>query len=211
MEAVNLISPWSEVGESQVKVRLCRRTGRPLSVRLELSWSWQERGLLMLGRGEVKLPTRLAFPSLCSAPRACSRNESKLSVGLVVTMWTARILSGQHWGCQCQTFTLVFPVSPVLIKVHDDLKGWISLARSPRSIKEPTVLPLLPGDPWGLPILLHVDWLQGVAGGEVVPWYHDLSRGERRDMNLLTSGQARPQSHQPQSRERGTPSTSCLR
>ena len=94
IEAVNLISPWSELGESQVKVMFCRRTGRPLSVRLELSWSWQERGLLMLGRGDMKLPTRLAFPSLCSAPRACSRNESKLSVGLVVTRWTARIRSG---------------------------------------------------------------------------------------------------------------------
>ena len=92
-EAVNLISPWSELGESQVKVRFCRMTGRPLSVRLELSLSWQARGRLMLGRGDMKLPTRLAFPSLCSAPRACRRNESKLSVGRVVTRWTARILS----------------------------------------------------------------------------------------------------------------------
>ena len=82
------MSPWSELGESQVKVRFCRRTGRPLSVRLELSWSWQERGLLMLGRGDMKVPTRLAFPSSLSAPLACSRKESKLSEGFVVTMRT---------------------------------------------------------------------------------------------------------------------------
>ena len=174
MEAVNLISPWSELGESQVKVRLCSSTGRPLSVRLELSWSWQARGLLMLGRGDMKLPTRLALPSLCSAPLACSRKESKLSDGLVVRRWTASILSGAH-SLLSHIFTLVFPVSPVLIKVHDDLKGWISLARSPRSIKEPTVLLLLHGDPRGLPVLLHVDWLQGVTGGEVVPSYYHLS------------------------------------
>ena len=90
---MNLISPWSELGESQVKVRFCSSTGRPLSVRLELGRSWQERGLLMLGRGDMKLPTRLALPSLCSPPRACRRNESKLSAGLVVMMCTASIMS----------------------------------------------------------------------------------------------------------------------
>ena len=87
---MNLISPWSELGESQVKVRFCSRTGRPLSVRLEPGRSWQCRALLMEGRGGRKVPTRLALPSLCSAPRACSRNESKLSAGLLVMMWTAR-------------------------------------------------------------------------------------------------------------------------
>ena len=172
-----------------------------MSVRLEPSRSWQERGLLMLGRGDMKVPTRLALPSLCSAPRACSRNESKLSAGLLVMMWTARMLSGRL-STTAHIFTSISPVPSVLIKVHDDLKGWISLARSPRSFKEATVL-LLPllllhGDPRGLPVLLHVDRLEGVAGGEVVPWYHRLSRGVRGDINLLTSAQARPQFHQPQ-------------
>ena len=89
-------------------------------------------------------------------------------------------------------FTLIFPVSPVLLKVHDDLKGWISLARSPRSIKELNVLLiLLHGDPRGLPVLLHVDWLQGVTGGEVVPSYHPLCRPETTDTSYLRTGSPR--------------------
>ena len=84
-------------------------------------------------------------------------------------------------------FTLVFPVPPVLLKVYDDLKGWISLARSPRSIKELHVLLLIiiPGDPRGLPVLLHVDWLQGVTGGEVVPSYDHLCRPESETRNTF--------------------------
>ena len=87
-ERVNLICPWSEEGESQVKVRFLSWTGRPLSVTLDPGWSRQERDLLMLGRGDMKVPTRLAFPSSLSAPLACSRKESKLSEGFVVTMRT---------------------------------------------------------------------------------------------------------------------------
>lgn len=162
-----------------------------MSVRLELSWSWQERGLLMLGRGDMKVPTRLAFPSLCSAPRACRRNESKLSDGLLVIRWTARVLSGETLSHYGSLLTLIFPIPSVLIKVHDDLEGWISLARSPRIVKQATVLLLLllHGDAWGLPVLLHVDWLEGVAGGEVVPWYCHLSRGGgRHEPSYLRTG-----------------------
>ena len=55
-------------------------------MRLELGCSRQDRGLLMLGRGEMKVPTKLALPSNLSAPLAWRRKESKLSEGIVVIM-----------------------------------------------------------------------------------------------------------------------------
>ena len=69
-----------------------------------------------------------------------------------------------------QFSAFISPVTAVLIKVHLYLEGRNSLAGSPGTVKKRVLLTLpgVGGELAALPVLLHVDGLQGVAGGLVV-------------------------------------------
>ena len=69
--------------------------------------------------------------------------------------------------------TCILPVPPVLIKVNLNLERRVPQPRSPGSIKETSVILIIIIDSVdhlpSLPVLVHVDRLQSVAGGQVVP------------------------------------------
>ena len=167
---MNLICPKSWFGESQSKMSSLSCTGRPLSVTLESRLLRQARDSAIPGSGERKEPTRVALPSGAWAARACRRNESKF--------WfcNATMRTEENWCwiiCLSDLGsppTFVSSVAPVLVEVHLYLEGRNSLEGPLWRVKQTKVLLIahVGCDHAPLPVLLHVDGLQGVAGGLVV-------------------------------------------
>ena len=95
-EAINLICPKSVLGDIHMNVMFFNWTGRPLSITLESRWSRQSRCMAILGKGERKVPTKVAFPSGALMPLAWRRNESKYWFWVAITV-TAIQIKIENW------------------------------------------------------------------------------------------------------------------